>query len=107
MYDILQLNDMLVPELKELAEKLGLQKYKRLNKQDLIYKILDAQAIQSDSTEAPLENASDDRNTRTPRILENRETQAKSDKSQNKQAHRDSGRSKGESNRSGTNRPGT
>ncbi len=49
MYDILQLNDMLVPELKDLAEKLGLEKYKRLNKQDLIYKILDAQAIQTNA----------------------------------------------------------
>lgn len=47
MYDILQLNDMLVPELKDLAEKLGLKNYKRLNKQELIYKILDHQALQS------------------------------------------------------------
>jgi len=45
MLDILQLNDMLVPELKELAEELGLQGYKRLNKQELIYKILDEQAL--------------------------------------------------------------
>jgi len=49
MYDILQLNDMLVPELRDLAEKLGLEKYKRLNKKDLIYKILDAQAVQSET----------------------------------------------------------
>lgn len=45
MLDILQLNDMLVPELRELAESLGVKGYKRLNKQDLIYKILDHQAI--------------------------------------------------------------
>ena len=45
MYDILQLNDMLVPELKELAEKIELTGYKRLNKQELIYKILDHQAL--------------------------------------------------------------
>lgn len=45
MLDILQLNDMLVPELRELAEELGVNGYKRLNKQDLIYKILDQQAI--------------------------------------------------------------
>ena len=48
MYDILQLNDMLVPELKELAEELGLKGYKRLNKQELIYKILDEQALTND-----------------------------------------------------------
>lgn len=45
MYDILQLNDMLVPDLKELAEKLGLKNTKKLTKQELIYKILDQQAI--------------------------------------------------------------
>ncbi len=45
MYDILQLNEMLVPELKEVAEKLELKSYKRLSKQDLIYKILDHQAV--------------------------------------------------------------
>ncbi len=48
MYDILQLNDMLVPELRELAERLGLKGYKRLNKQELIYKILDEQALSND-----------------------------------------------------------
>lgn len=31
MLDILQLNDMLVPELRELAEQIGLTGYKRLN----------------------------------------------------------------------------
>ncbi|MFT4535981.1 MAG: transcription termination factor Rho [Saprospiraceae bacterium] len=45
MLDILQLNDMLVPELKALAEKISLKGYKRLSKQDLIYKILDHQAL--------------------------------------------------------------
>ncbi|MDX1939774.1 MAG: transcription termination factor Rho [Saprospiraceae bacterium] len=47
MYDILQLNDMLVPELRDIAERLGLAGFKRLNKQELIYKILDHQAISS------------------------------------------------------------
>ena len=45
MLDILQLNDMLVPELKELAEKMKLSGFKRLNKQELIHKILDHQAV--------------------------------------------------------------
>lgn len=45
MYDILQLNDMLVPELRDIAERLGLSGYKRLNKQELIYRILDHQAV--------------------------------------------------------------
>ncbi len=49
MFDILQLNDMLVPELKDLAEKLGLKGFKKLNKQELIYKILDQQALVMES----------------------------------------------------------
>lgn len=42
---------MLVPELRELAEKLGLSGYKRLNKQELIYKILDHQAASGEGTD--------------------------------------------------------
>ena len=45
MYDILQLNDMLVPELRDVAEQLGVKGHKKLNKQELIYKILDEQAL--------------------------------------------------------------
>jgi transcription termination factor Rho len=45
MYDILQLNDMLVPELVDIADQLQVKDSKKLNKQDLIYKILDKQAI--------------------------------------------------------------
>ena len=50
MYDILQLNDMLVPELRDLAEQIGLSGYKRLSKQELIYKILDQQALAGDKS---------------------------------------------------------
>jgi len=45
MYDILQLNDMLVPELLDIAEQLKIPNPKKLDKQALIYKILDGQAI--------------------------------------------------------------
>ncbi|HEY6062350.1 MAG TPA: Rho termination factor N-terminal domain-containing protein, partial [Chitinophagaceae bacterium] len=45
MYDILQLNDMLVPELLDIAEQLKIPNAKKLGKQELIYKILDSQAI--------------------------------------------------------------
>lgn len=45
MYDILQLNEMLVPELLDIAEQLNIQGAKKLNKQEMIYKILDKQAI--------------------------------------------------------------
>ncbi|MDP4255235.1 MAG: transcription termination factor Rho [Bacteroidota bacterium] len=45
MYDILQLNDMLVPELLDIAEQLKITGSKKLDKQELIYKILDKQAV--------------------------------------------------------------
>jgi transcription termination factor Rho len=41
MYDITQLNDMLVPELLDIAAELKIPHTKKLSKQDLIYKILD------------------------------------------------------------------
>ena len=49
MYDILQLNDMLVPELLDIAEQLKITGAKKLDKQELVYKILDKQALTSDS----------------------------------------------------------
>ncbi len=69
MYDILQLNDMLVPELKELAEKIELKGYKKLSKQELIYKILDHQAlINKDSdTKVPDESGRPPKRERKPR----------------------------------------
>ncbi len=45
MYDIIQLSDKLVPELKEIAAALGIKNSAKLTKQDLIYKILDEQAL--------------------------------------------------------------
>lgn len=45
MYDILELSDKLVAELREIAKELNIENYEGLKKQDLIYKILDHQAI--------------------------------------------------------------
>lgn len=45
MYDILQLNDMILPELKEIADKLKIKNTDKLEKQELILKVLDAQAL--------------------------------------------------------------
>lgn len=50
MYDILQLNDMLVPELLDIAEQLNIPDAKKLDKQTLIYQILDNQAIAGSKT---------------------------------------------------------
>lgn len=45
MYDILELNKKLVQELREIAKELDIKKFEALKKQDLVYKILDTQAI--------------------------------------------------------------
>jgi transcription termination factor Rho len=45
MFDILQLNDMLVPELRDIAEQLKIDNHQKLSKQELVYKILDKQAV--------------------------------------------------------------
>ncbi|MEM6965936.1 MAG: transcription termination factor Rho [Bacteroidota bacterium] len=77
-YDILQLNDMLVPELKDLAKGLGIKGLNKLNKQELIYRILDEQAVKekenapSDSDnspqkETPMAKKSDEEKTKSKR----------------------------------------
>jgi len=43
MYEISQLSDMLVPELREIADGLNVKGYRKLNKSDLIQSILDHQ----------------------------------------------------------------
>jgi transcription termination factor Rho len=47
MYDIQVLNEMQLPELKEIAKQLGVRKVESFKKPDLVYKILDQQAIAS------------------------------------------------------------
>ncbi|UOR05599.1 transcription termination factor Rho [Hymenobacter aerilatus] len=62
MYTIDELKNRLLSELKEVAEELKVGNFRRLSKQDLIYKILDQQAIlpadqlpQKNTTPAPVE----------------------------------------------------
>jgi transcription termination factor Rho len=65
MYDILQLNDMLVPELLDIAERLDISDARKLDKQGLIYKILDKQAV----TAAGKPAANGDEKPRRKRIV--------------------------------------
>jgi transcription termination factor Rho len=60
MYDILQLNEMLVPELLDIAEQLNIPNARKMDKQELVYKILDGQAIAGAKAGAN----SDDKNKR-------------------------------------------
>ena len=55
MHTLNELKDRLLPDLKEIAEQLNVGNFKRLSKQDLIYKILDQQAAQPGSEAAPAE----------------------------------------------------
>ncbi len=64
MYDILQLNDMLVPELLDVAEQLKITGAKKMDKQELIYKILDKQAVMASE-----QKNSGDEKTRRKRIV--------------------------------------
>ena len=64
-YDILQLNDMLVPELKDLAKEKGIKNLNKLNKQELIYKILDEQAVSEKDDSPSSKNSSQNEEEKT------------------------------------------
>lgn len=53
MYDIIELNGKSLPELQEIAKDLNVPKYEKLMKQDLVYKILDQQALIPAKDEKP------------------------------------------------------
>jgi transcription termination factor Rho len=65
-YDILQLNDMLVPELVDVAENMKIGNARSLDKQTLIYKILDQQALTT-GDKATATGADDDSKKRRAR----------------------------------------
>ena len=72
MYTIDDLNVRLLSELKEIAEGMGVKNAKKLAKQDLVYKILDQQAIAGDPTPAPKQApAGDSERKMRPRRREN------------------------------------
>ncbi len=62
MYTIEQLNDKLLSELKTIAEDLKISGITKLSKKDLIYKIIDEQAVSKPKND----KKSDDKNSKTP-----------------------------------------
>jgi transcription termination factor Rho len=78
IYDILRLNEMLVPELREIAEHLGVKGNKKLNKQDLVFQILDRQAL---GASAP------DETTLTTAHISEGETQKSDERSEKSNGH--------------------
>lgn len=84
MYTIDDLNVKLLSELKELAEQMGVKNAKKLSKQELVYKILDQQAITGEAPGAKKgagEKSAEGRTLR-PRKRENVTPAAKPEKEQ-------------------------
>src|SRR5688572_10763005 len=70
MYTIDDLNVKLLSELKDLAEQMGVKNAKKLSKQELVYKILDQQAVSGEAPGAKKQAPSNERVMR-PRKREN------------------------------------
>ena len=87
MYDILELNKKLLPELKEIAKGMNIKRIESLRKQDLIYKILDQQAIDAAATQDRKSKPkdSDKRGRKPERTSETAQRPAKSDEKHGKQ----------------------
>ena len=84
MYTIDDLNVRLLSELKEIAEQLGVKNAKKLAKQDLVYKILDQQAI-TEPAPTPKKTSSNGNGDKTkprPRRRENVAPAAKAEKTE-------------------------
>lgn len=66
MYDIIELNSKKVAELRQVAKELDIKKADKLKKQDLIYKILDEQALNPPAKAAPSEKKPAAKKTNKP-----------------------------------------
>lgn len=64
MFDITDLKSMKLPELQEIAQEMKLPKFRSLNKGDLIYQILDYQAIKPNETEQEKEKKTSAKKTK-------------------------------------------
>ena len=90
MIDIHTLNKKLLPELKDIAKELGVPRYQKLKKQELVYEILDVQAKQL-SVEKKSEEARKQREIKqkdSPKPKNNNNNNNNKEKSQ---AHRHKG----------------
>ena len=87
MYDIEKLNNKKVAELREIADKLNIQKSDKLKKQELVYKILDEQALkpsENKNSTNPINKVRDDKNTNeTPKPNQVKTEQVKTEQVKN------------------------
>lgn len=91
MYDILELNKKLLPELRDIAKAMNIKRTEALRKQDLIYRILDQQAINAAGEAKP--KAKDQRFENKPKS-ENQQPQATADHNENNDIPQERGRRK-------------
>jgi transcription termination factor Rho len=67
MYNIIQLNDKDLSELQQIAKELGLPKTESLRKEDLVYRILDEQAIVGATKKAASAKSGEEKKEGQPR----------------------------------------
>lgn len=80
MYDIIDLNGKALPELQEIARNMGIEEYEDLRKQDIIYRILDQQAIKpvvEEKVEQPLKQKRQRRPRKVKTAEDNKEKENK------------------------------
>ena len=83
MFDIHSLNKKLLPELREIAKNLGVPRYQKLKKQELIYEILDVQATQA-SLQKKSEVEEKKKRNRIKNVVKNKATNPNTEKDQKK-----------------------
>ena len=79
MFDIHSLNKKLLPELREIAKNLGVPRYQKLKKQELIYEILDVQATQA-SLQKKSEVEEKKKRNRIKNVVKNKATNPNTEK---------------------------
>ena len=67
MYNIIQLNDKSLPELQAIAKELGIKKTDSLKKEELVYKILDEQAIAGATKKVAADKLKEERKAEKPK----------------------------------------
>lgn len=77
MYDIIELNNKLLEELKDIARDLNIPKFETLKKQDLVYQILDFQALNPSKEMLEREKANRENRNKRQRIPDDRFNKSK------------------------------
>ena len=91
MYDIVDLNNKLVADLRQIAQKLEIKGYKDLKKQDLIHKILEESQQPTGPESSPVETVSEPAapaGNNDPEMTEETQRDPRADSSRHKRPRR-------------------